>query len=83
MVTNFTYSGGVMVNKLYKQTFTNESESQCGSHSVDLVPNLSKNLRKLQLSIIDSFFWSMIKFGLERFVLYSGWYHVTSGIAEV
>ena len=42
-------SGSVLVYKLVLRTFTSEFESQWVSHSLDLVPPLSKKLSKLQL----------------------------------
>ena len=43
--------GGVMVNKLNYQTYTSEFESHWVPHSFGLVPQRSKELRKLQKQI--------------------------------
>ena len=46
-------SGGVIVSKLEEQTYTSEFKFNSVPHSFDLVPNRSKELRKLQRSKSD------------------------------
>ena len=48
-------SGGVVVSKLYKKSYTSESETHWVRHSYGLVPHLSKKISKLTLRNKDVF----------------------------
>ena len=53
----FGASGGLMVGKLNKQTYTSEFESHWVPHSYGLVAHLSKKLSKLLLYYLRVKYW--------------------------